>query len=302
MERKIILELINYSKVYKYLIQGAADQGEPSAQFNLGSLLMANWTHKINYNEEEALKYFTVSAHQGHVGAMYALGIIHLEGHDKFHSCYLAQQLFQNVINRGKNSYLVNSAYYHYLDGNYTTAAILYLEASYLGYEIGYTNSAVLIDKYNLINKAKSFEKYFEESPILTYFSKQISRLESFKNITEMIFDELLEFPRSSENYNITNELNHLVSYSLLKMASLKDNTFALLRLGDYHYYGKVNYGDDYVRAYGFYRKASWTNTSTEFKSQAHMSLGYMHHFGVGTIKSRTKAKQHYNTVSYLTK
>lgn len=101
---------------------------------------------------------------------MYALGVVHLEGHDKFHSCILAQQLFQNVINRGENSKIANNAYYYYLDGRYSTAAILYLEASFLGFEFGYTNSAVLIEKYKLLEKEMSWDELEKSEPeIKTY-------------------------------------------------------------------------------------------------------------------------------------
>lgn len=126
-----------------------------------------------------------------------------------------------------------------------------------------------------------------------------------------MIFEDLYYFLGSKnnkgnndtiiDNTNFSDEFTPLqsysVSYKLLKNAAKREKTFALLRLGDYHYYGKISKESDYPKAYGFYKRAIWTNSSAEFKAQAYLSLGYMHHFGIGAEKSRQKATEYYSKV-----
>lgn len=77
-------------------------------------------------------------------------------------------------------------------------------------------------------------------------------------------------------------------------MASRSENTYAFVKLGDYYYYGKHSSGQDYQQAYFMYRRATYTNSSADFKAQAYLSLGYMKQFGIGTDIEFKAAKDYY--------
>lgn len=43
-----------------------------------------------------------MAAHQGHAPAMYALGLMHLDGSEMYYSCELALKLFRSAAERGE--------------------------------------------------------------------------------------------------------------------------------------------------------------------------------------------------------
>ena len=43
-----------------------------------------------------------MAAHQGHAPAMYALGLMHLDGSEMYYSCELALKLFRSAAERGQ--------------------------------------------------------------------------------------------------------------------------------------------------------------------------------------------------------
>ena len=97
-----------------FLFEKAANLGDSDAQFNLGSILLFDLSKDIRSDQVTGFKYITLSAQQGHLGALYALGLSYLDGSDLYSTCETAAKLFAVVTERGPwNSYLKGALEYY---------------------------------------------------------------------------------------------------------------------------------------------------------------------------------------------
>ncbi|UXM96588.1 sel1 repeat family protein (plasmid) [Bartonella sp. HY329] len=79
-----IISLISYftkTEKSRILYQKATEQGDPSAQYQLGSSYRYGFGEKKR-DGAEALKWFELAANQGHIGAQRSLGMMYLLGED----------------------------------------------------------------------------------------------------------------------------------------------------------------------------------------------------------------------------
>jgi len=297
----------------------AAEKGISAAQFNLASLIMYEISEQIQPDLNRALKLLDLAARQGHVGAMYALSVVHLEGHEHYHSCTLSLELMFGVIRNGKYSDGVSYAKYLYTQGKKDQSGLLYLEGGYLGMQDSLINSAVLIDRYKFIRGDKSVLTTIEENkeifnPLLALYnmtSKELRSitLEDLEPIAYSKNSNLLELrlpyqvPVTYENVTkgiSRSNLNYNVTTRILTIGKKDSNAFALSRLGDYYYYGKHSKGQSYRDAFSFYMQGTHSNSSLDFKAQSHLSVGWMYQFGKGVERDLEKANQYYTKVSNI--
>lgn len=281
-----------------------------SAQFNFGSLILYDWSEEISSNTKLGFEYMTLAAQQGHIGAMYALAVAHLEGYEIFHSCMLSEKLFKAVLSRGPASRSSQLAYYHYTEGQLSTAAMYYLESAYNGYEVGMINAAVLFDKYSFLEEPGSVLSKFKENPILTKAGTLLEIDET--GLLVEAFEDLLGVMSEDDTVSNTTtaigeHLDLMIAKRLLEVAYTDKSTFATVRLGDYYYYGKAGLARNLSKALSYYTAAQKMNMSIDFQAQAFFSAGYMHQFGEGTPRNLTTARKHYEqaskiggTVSYI--
>lgn len=104
-------------------------------------------------NKEKALKMFDMAARQGHIGAMYALAVVHLEGHEHYHSCKLALELFFSVVRKGFSGEITMMGKRLYDKGQLLSSVMFYLEGGYLGLDEGVINAGLLLDRHKLLKK-----------------------------------------------------------------------------------------------------------------------------------------------------
>lgn len=262
---------------------------------------MFKWSDKIQDNMKLAIEYMTLAAHQGHIGAMYAMAVVQIEGYEHYHSCLLSEKLFKAVLERGNSSKIVQQAFYNYLEDRHTVASMYYLESAYLGYEAGVVNSAILLDKYEIFAERTSLIKTFERDEILS----RLSNLLKFdkKKLVEAAYEDLLSMDLDID-VNYKEDTNASVAISaalrLLRSASQEQNSFATVRLGDYYYYGRAGLPVNYTKAYYLYLAAQNMNKSQDFQAQAYLSTGFMSQFGIGTQRNLARAREDYEKASRL--
>ena len=75
-----------------------------------------------------------------------------------------------------------------------------------------------------------------------------------------------------------------------LKLAAEHNNPHALLRLGDYHYYGLGGVAVDLEKAVAYYHYASDMHLA-----QGTFNMGYMHEHGLGIARDFYLAKRYYD-------
>lgn len=292
----------NLTTAYR-LFKTAADAGHPSAQFNLASLVMFRWTPAILASPKLALDYMSLAAHQGHIGAMYAMAVVHLEGYDLYHSCTLSEKLFKAVLDRGRAADLLLKGYLYYQEERLDVAAMFYLEAAYYGYEVGLVNSAILLDKNQIFSSDESLVEEFKNDPVLLT-AGAILGFDS-NRLINTIYEDLASLrmgaaPPGQRQTPAHPSLTLRASIRLLEAAKEEQNTFATVRLGDYYYYGKGDLAPDLHKAFQLYQAAQSMNKSRDFQAQAYLSTGFMKQFGLGTGRNLALAREDYERASNL--
>lgn len=84
-------------------------------------------------------------------------------------------------------------------------------------------------------------------------------------------------------------------AYVYYQAAAEQNNVQALLRLGDFFYYGLAGVKVNFQTAFNYYRAASDLGNA-----HATWNLGYMHEWGIGTSKDLHLAKRYYDIFHLL--
>ncbi|XP_055906054.1 protein sel-1 homolog 1 [Eupeodes corollae] len=132
------------TKAFNYFTQ-ASDQGWVDGQLQLGNMYFNGNGVKTDY--KLALKYFSSASQSGHVLAYYNLGVMHAYGLGMLRSCPAAVEFFKNVAERGRWSEMLMQAYNDYKKYEMDTAYMKYALLAEMGYEVGQSNAAFLLDR-----------------------------------------------------------------------------------------------------------------------------------------------------------
>src|SRR6476469_7019318 len=81
------------------LLRPLADQGDASAQYNLG--VMHDKAHGVPQNYAEALKWYRLAADQGDASAQYNLGVMYSRGQGVSQDYAKALRLYQLAVKGG---------------------------------------------------------------------------------------------------------------------------------------------------------------------------------------------------------
>lgn len=95
----------------------------------------------------KALAYFSLSAQQGNLWALYYLAEMHYFGYGTNPSCQLALSYYKRVAERGVWSNVLSAAHDYYLDGQVEKSLLKYELAAEWGYEIAQSNAAFIYDR-----------------------------------------------------------------------------------------------------------------------------------------------------------
>ena len=191
----------NYTLAFEYFSQ-AAQLHNPEALYNLGYLYQRG-LGVPRVDKQKSVKYLTSAADQGQVLAHWQLGINN-EG-----TCVSSISHLRTVAEQGKWSKRIEDAHALYLEGDHSSALLLYLIAAEHGYEIAQSNAAYMLD-----NDMGLDELNFTVNP--AFISPDTSQ-----NVTE------------GEDFS-----RYSLALKYYKKATEQDSVFAMVKVGDYHYYG----------------------------------------------------------------
>ncbi|KAK5992758.1 Suppressor of lin-12-like protein 1 [Cladobotryum mycophilum] len=232
------------------LLKAAADQDYAPAQVQMGQLYLDQGGQE---DVRIANNYFELAARYGHIEANYYLAELIYHGLGRERLCNMAAGYYKNVAEKAEP--LVSSwadANEAYESGDYDLAFLEYLLAAEQGYERAQTNVAYMLDSVR------------SKMPVAEWFRQRRNK------------SGLLENPSLALIY--------------WTRASRQSNIDALVKMGDYYFYG-IGTERDISKAVQCYTGASDYSQS----AQALFNLGWMHENGIGLTQDFHLAKRYYD-------
>ena len=192
-----------------------------------------------------------------------------------------------------------------------------YLETSMLGYDTGIVNSAILLDKFEMLND-NDFDfsnlEQIQKDPVFdTLFNS--NHFKPPTSIYTFLYDDieqglkLFKSNNESKEYlkslfspikNISKEYQREYMLQLYEDGAQKDELFSLLRLGDIYSNSEL-VDHNYTRSYNYYSRIIKLKSSVQSNdkfiiSMAYFYLGYYNHKGMGIEKNLNTAIKYYNS------
>eukprot|EP00958_Prasinococcus_capsulatus_P012922 scaffold1312_cov393-Prasinococcus_capsulatus_cf.AAC.7 len=135
----------NNKVAYKYFSM-AAEHGSTEAHFHVGAMKLGGIG--VTQDNAGAFHHFSQAAHQGHLIALYNLALMHMNGLGVPVSCQTPVVLLKNVAERGRSwGAFLSGARSAYNAGDYHQALVKYLHAAEMGYEVGQSNAAYMLQR-----------------------------------------------------------------------------------------------------------------------------------------------------------
>jgi len=138
------------------------------------------------------------------------------------------------------------------------------------------------------MNAQKAYEQADFDTALTLYEKAAQMGYELAQSNAAFIYDMALYSPNFLPNN--TNEERYRRAFRYFALARGQMSGWALLKLGDYYYYGLGDLSVNYAKAYECYRYASELR-----QPQATFNLGYMHEHGLGIPKDFNLAKRYYD-------
>eukprot|EP01063_Lacrimia_lanifica_P028670 TRINITY_DN422_c1_g4_i1.p1 TRINITY_DN422_c1_g4~~TRINITY_DN422_c1_g4_i1.p1 ORF type:complete len:927 (+),score=320.67 TRINITY_DN422_c1_g4_i1:64-2844(+) len=243
----------NYTKAVAYFSE-AVKSKNPEALYNLGVMWLEGRGVK-RADKNTALSHLSMAAELGQVLAHWKLGTLEEK------SCEASVGHLKTVCGQGKWGERLEEAHRDYLDGDYTTSLLKYMIASEQGHEVAHVNAAYLLDN-NL--GMEDINASFTMNPAYT--------AKASPNVT------------ADADYN-----RHALALKYYKKATEQDSTDAIVKVGDYNYYG-MGVDVDVDKALSSYKLGA-----ARRNHQAMFNLGYMHEHGVSIAQDFHLAKRYYD-------
>ena len=101
----------------------------------------------VKKNLAKALKYFSLAAQSGHMGALHKIGQMYSQGIATPRACSTAVHAFKSVAERGPWVQNLNKALAKHKQGDLLGALLLYIHLAEIGYEVAQSNAAVLLEE-----------------------------------------------------------------------------------------------------------------------------------------------------------
>ncbi|GAQ85887.1 Extracellular protein SEL-1 and related proteins [Klebsormidium nitens] len=134
----------NYTKALALFGQ-AARKGLPEGSYNLGVMHLNGLG--VRRNPSKAREFFSAAAAAQHVGATYQLAKMMHHGIGTKRSYATAVAYYKRIAERGPWGSMMRWAHECYMEGQLSTALLLYSRAADLGYEVAQSNAAWLLEK-----------------------------------------------------------------------------------------------------------------------------------------------------------
>ncbi|XP_054167866.1 protein sel-1 homolog 1-like [Oppia nitens] len=267
-----------------HLFQMSAQFGNPIAQTELG--LMYKYGLGVDINFEDSIGYFSLSSRQGWVEGMLNLGLMYINGlgvlrdyriavryltltlkskhllsnynigqlyaggHGVAKSCPTAVSYFKSVAERGVISQLLTQANHDFDNHKFLQALIAYAFLSELGYECAQSNSAFIIENYDIdqLNIKDGHKRY---SLALKYWAQSAAQGLSYARIKVGDY----------HYYGLSSGINYQMSaYYYRKASESQYSSQALFNLG-YMFEKGLGVNQDYSVALIYYEMSARINT-----------------------------------------
>jgi SEL1 protein len=285
----------------------AADAGNAEGQYLYGSHLLSSSQRSLI---KQANEYINLAAHQGHAAAMYALGLLHLDGNHLFYSCEIAVGMMKSAAERGLWADKMKLAHLALTRGNKRISFLLYLESAYLGLANSAINSALLADKYEVFGPEEldysGIEDLIANDEIFRIIKEQENKLNVIKNtnIFDFLYEDILQIFHDKDVIKKTLRnppTQKILAKQAYSIAKLENDPFSFLRLGDFYFYG-IAVKQDYEKAYKSYAEVLKLPLEEIYQAQAYFNMAYMHQYGLGISQDLNKSWEFYNKTYQLNK
>ena len=135
----------DYEEALKYFTQ-AGELGHFEAQFHLGVMYLNGWGIR-KADTTQAAFHFQMAMQGGHVLATYNMAVMRLRGLGSPTNCKGALSLLKKVAEKGLWSSVLSDAHAELKAGNERGALWMYLTAAEMGYEVGQSNAAWMLER-----------------------------------------------------------------------------------------------------------------------------------------------------------
>ncbi|EWM24304.1 protein sel-1 [Nannochloropsis gaditana] len=146
----ITLQAADFEKVARETLEKKGDKGIESKSGRLtASVTSAKelGERKGTRSLAKALKYFSLAAQTGHMGALHKLGQMSAQGIATPRACSTAVHAFKSVAERGPWVTAMSKALARHKRGDLLGALILYMHLAEIGYEVAQSNAALLLEE-----------------------------------------------------------------------------------------------------------------------------------------------------------
>lgn len=301
----------------------AADIGNAEGQYLYGShILSSNMKNLV----KQGVEYLNLAAHQGHAAAMYALALLHLDGNNIFYSCEVAVDMMRHASERGMNwSDLMKKAYSALKSDKKTLSTLLYFEASYLGITNSPHNTAVLLDKFEVFSQKdldfRALPRLLKEDAVFSRLRLRETDenwrfLDKFplQHPVDFLFEDLFQAGAQNttglsrlldvEILRDSKKINRILALKIYALSAKENDAFALLRMGDFFYYGLLEEQteENFALAVEYYTKVLEFPYEETYMAQACFNLAYMYQYGLGVQRDFNKSWSFYNKTYELNK
>lgn len=255
------------------LFKAAADNENRAAQINLGKIYAARG------DIIAATRLFHSAATHGRAEAFYFLAQFFHHGIGERQDCAMATQYYKIVAESVEALHsTILAGNQAYQEGRIEDAVVANLIAAESGYETAQVNVAFLLDK-----KRRAFST---AELIRSTIAPQVKRLKTFLGLSTLSSSSSSSSATTTSGKTMTDELA-LLYYT---RSAAQQNTEALIKAGDYTYYGYGTEADP-VKAVSY-----WTTAAESRRAPlALWNLAWAYENGVGVEQDFHMAKRYYD-------
>ncbi|XP_055878634.1 protein sel-1 homolog 1-like [Biomphalaria glabrata] len=255
----------------------SADKSNPIGQAGLGMMYLNGLGVDKDFNK--AYRLLVLAADQGSVDGQLQLGVMYFSGVGVRRDYKMAVKYFTMASQNGHVLAFFNLAQMHATGTgvlrNCHTAVELFKNVAERG-----RWSEMMMDAHRMFHEGSV------DAALIKYmFLAELGYEVAQSNVAYILDNGLSDKFNKPESYQ-----RALLQYS---RAASQGSTHAILKMGDYHYYG-LGTDVDYESAATHYRLAS----EQQHNAQAMFNLGYMHEKGLGLKQDVHLAKRFYDLAS----
>lgn len=303
---------LDVQKALQYFIP-AAEAGNPIAMAFLGKIYLEGHGNAIKQDNQTAFKYFKKAADLNNPVGQAGLGLMYLEGRGVEKDYKIAHRYFSQAADQGwvDGQLQLGVMYFNGLGTrrDYKLANKYFSHASQSGHVLAFYNLAQMhatgtgvmrscstaVELYkNVAERGKWGEKlmiahnlyrkgYINEAYVMYAYMAELGYEVAQSNAAFLLDKQEVTLWEDEKNIYVR-------ALMYWGRAAGQGYSAAIVKLGDYHYYG-LGTPVDYEVAAMHYRLAS----DQQHNAQAMFNLGYMHEQGLGMTKDIYLAKRCYD-------